>query len=153
MKKIFISLLVVFAITSCSEYKFPNLGNAYKFYYHGKYALYIVDTANTIIIERNILEYGVDSTFIVVSQRPWNIPNVKGLEEMNYDKRRETFENSKFKQYWIINKNKKAEYSLDTLKMRAKYSNVYGPFEKKEYILKCEELGVSKEIQLKKTDL
>ena len=81
MKKIIISTLIVLTIGGCSQFKYPDLGNGYKFEYHSKYTLEIVDSTNTVLIDMCILEYGFDSTFIVVSQRPWDIPNVPGLGE------------------------------------------------------------------------
>ena len=148
MKKIIISTLIVLTIGGCSQFKYPDLGNGYKFEYHSKYTLEIVDSTNTVLIDMCILEYGFDSTFIVVSQRPWDIPNVPGLKEMTYDKRNEAFEKSTFIQYWIINKKEKCDYSLDTLSMRAKYSNVYGPYTKIDYFKKREKLNISNKLQL-----
>lgn len=133
-----------------SKYRnLPDLGNGYKFSTGDGNSLAIIDKENTIIVEMEILDYAFDSTFIVVSQRPWDVPDVPGIKEMTYDKRNEAFENSKFLQYWIINKKEKGEYSLDTLTQLAKYSNVYGPFQKQEYLQKREEYGIPKDLKLK----
>lgn len=145
MKKfIFISIIVLLGmITSCSEHKYPDLGDGYKFGYDGKYTLCIVNFENNIVITETILEYGFDSTFIIVSQRPWDsIPNIK---KMTYTKSNEAFENSNFLQYWIINKKEKSEFNEAT----KIYSNVYGPYKKEEYFQKREELGIPKELKLK----
>ncbi len=148
--KIFISTIVLLRIiTSCSEHKYPDLGDGYKFEAGDGNSLAIVNFENTVMVGTEILDYSFDSTFIIVSQRPWDVPNVPGIEGMTYDKRNVAFENSKFVQYWIINKKEKGEYSLDTLTKLAKYSNVYGPFQKQEYIQKREELGIPKELKLK----
>ncbi|MBC7655187.1 MAG: DUF3997 domain-containing protein [Oligoflexus sp.] len=151
MKKfIFISTIVLLGmITSCSEHKYPDLGDGYKFETGDGNSLEIVNFENTVMVGTEILEYAFDSTFIVVSQRPWDVPDVPGIKEMTYDKRNEAFENSKFLQYWIINKKEESKYSLDSLSMLAKYSNVYGPFQKEEYLQKREELGVPRELILK----
>lgn len=151
MKKfIFISTIVVLAmITSCSEYKYPDLGEGYRLVSDGEYTLELVNAQNNVMIATHILNYAFDSTFIIVSQRPWDVPDVPGIKEMTYDKRNEAFEKSAFRQYWIINKKEKGEYSLDTLTQLAKYSNVYGPFQKQEYLQKREELGIPKELKLK----
>jgi hypothetical protein len=151
MKKfIFISTIVVLAmITSCSEYKYPDLGEGYRLVSDGEYTLELVNAQNNVMIATHILNYAFDSTFIIVSQRPWDVPDVPGIKEMTYDKRNEAFEKSTFQQYWIINKKEKGEYRLDTLTQLARYSNVYGPFDRQEYLQKREELGVPRELKLK----
>jgi len=133
----------------CKYRDLPNLGNGYRFETLDCETLEIVNSDNTVFVDGIILDYAFDSTFIVVSQRPWDVPDVPGIKEMTYDKRNEAFEKSKFLQYWIINKKEKGEYSLDTLTQLARYSNVYGPFDKQEYLQKREELGVPRELQLK----
>lgn len=149
-RKIFILAIVLLGmITSCSEHKYPNLGDGYRFETLDCETLEIVNSDNTVLVDGIILDYAFDSTFIIASQRPWDVPDVPGIKEMKYDKRNEAFENSKFLQYWIINKKEKGEYSLDTLTKLAKYSNVYGPFQKQEYLQKREELGIPRELQLK----
>jgi hypothetical protein len=130
--------------------KFPNsdLGNGYRFASdNGEYTLEILNSENTVMISPHILEYAFDPTFIIVSQRPWD--SITNLRTMNYTESKKTFEKSTFKQYWIINKKEKGEYSLDTLKNLARYSNVYGPFNENEFLKKREELGVPKELNLK----
>ncbi len=132
-------------LTGCSKY--PDLGDGYKFNYDGKYTLSIVNVNNNIVITETILDYAFDSTFIIVSQRPWDtIPNIK---TMNYSESNKAFEKSTFRQYWIVNKKEKSEYSLDTLTKLARYSNVYGPFKKGDYLRKREELNVPQKLVLK----
>ena len=73
MKKTFIYILVVLsALTSCSNIisNHPNLGNGYKFIHEGKYGLQIVNFKNTVVIKSCVIKYGIDSTFVLVSQRP-----------------------------------------------------------------------------------
>lgn len=146
--KYFALTLTIFSliiITGCSKY--PDLGDGYKFDYDGKYTLAIVNSNNTLLINETILDYAFDSIFIIVSQRPWDsIPDIKTL---NYSESNEAFEKSTFRQYWIINKKEKSEYSLDSLTNLAQYSNVYGPFKKHEYLQKREELKIPKELVLK----
>lgn len=154
MKKfIIVSIIAIVSVTaSCSEDKYPDLGVGYKLDSDGKYTLAIVDSQNTIMVESHMLYYAFDSTFIIASQRPWNVPDVPGIKEMTYNKRREAFEKSTFCQYWIINKKEKSEYmgyTGEENSMLAKYSNVYGPFSKEEYLQKREEMGVPKELKLK----
>jgi hypothetical protein len=142
---VFLTIAILIILSSCSEY--PDLGDGYKFDYDGKYTLSIVDVNNNIVIPETILSYAFDSTFIIVSQRPWDsIPNIK---TMNYSESIKAFEKSSFRQYWIINKKEKSEYSLDPLIKRARYSNVYGPFKEYDYLKKREELKVSQKLVLK----
>lgn len=131
-----ISILII--MEGCSKY--PDLGGGYKFNYDEKYTLSIVNPENDIVVAETILDYAFDSTFVIVSQRPWDsIPNIK---TMNYSESNKAFEKSTFLQYWIINKREKSEYSLDTITNLARYSNVYGPFKEGEYLIKRKELGV-----------
>lgn len=136
-----------------SKYRnLPDLGNGYKFSTGDGNSLAITDSNNTIIIEMEILNYAFDSTFIIASQRPWDIPDVDGIKEMTYKQRNKAFEKSKFQQYWIINKEEKCE-NIGIIgsgnNRRAIYSNVYGPYTKEEFQQKREELGVPKKLQLK----
>lgn len=132
-------------LAGCSNH--PELGDGYKFNYDGRYTLAIVNSNNNIVITETILDYAFDSTFIIVSQRPWDsIPNIR---TMNYTESNKAFEESTFRQYWIINKREKSEYSFDTRTKLARYSNVYGPFKKHEYIQKREELKIPKALVLK----
>ena len=151
MKKFrFISTIVVLAmITSCSEHKYPDLGEGYRLVSDGEYTLEIVNAQNNVMVATHILNYAFDSTFIIASQRPWNVPDVPDIKDMTYNQRNEAFEKSTFQQYWIINKKEKGEYSLDTLSKLARYSNVFGPFDRQEYLQKREELGIPKELKLK----
>jgi hypothetical protein len=137
-----VTIAILSMITSCSEQKYPDLGNGYSLVSDGMYSLELVNAQNSVMISPHILAYAFDSVFIVASQRPWDIPGVSGLREMTYNQRNEAFEKSTFRQYWIINKREKGEYSLDTLTQLSRYSNVYGPFKKQEYLQKRKELGV-----------
>jgi hypothetical protein len=65
---------------------------------------------------------------------------------MNYYEATDAFENSTFRQYWIINKKEKSERSI--VNGRPRYSNIYGPFKKKDYLKKRIELNVPKELEL-----
>ncbi len=152
MKKfIFIFTLIIISIISGCK-RFPDLGSGYQLNYNGMNDISIINClkegdAPTIFIYGHILDYAFDSTFIIVSERPRD--SVIGIETMTQSKYQEAFEQSAFKQYWIINKQEPIVYSLDTLSKLAKYSNVYGPFKKEEYLLKRKELDVPPELTLK----
>ena len=144
-KNVSIISIIFLLMISCTKY--PDLGDGYKFINEGKDALEIVNSENTVIISQSILEYEFDSTFIIVSQRPWDsIPNIR---TMNYKKSNETFEKSTFHQYWIINKKDESVYSYDSINKISKYSNVYGPYTIDEYLKKRDSLKVPHILKLK----
>ncbi len=149
MKKLINTFILTVLLVTNSCTKQPNLGNGYKLISDKNYSLQIVNSENTIMVSMHILEYAFDSTFIIASQRPWDIPEFTGIKEMTYKKRNETFKNSSFCQYWIINKKEKCEYSLDSLTQDVRYSNVYGPYNKDDYLKKRKELNVSQKLILK----
>lgn len=150
MKKFLLISVVLLSVlfSGCgriiSKYiKLPDLGDGYQFTYETIYSLAIVNPDNILVINATILEYAFDSTFIIVSQRPRDsIPNIS---TMNYYEATDAFENSTFRQYWIINKKEKSEYIVNR---RPRYSNIYGPFNKKDYLKKRIELNVPKELEL-----
>ncbi len=150
MKKfIFIStILVLVMVISCSEHKNLDLGEGYKLVSDGEYTLEIVNAKNNVMIPTHILNFAFDATFIIASQRPWDVPNVPNIKDMTYDQRNEAFQKSAFRQYWIINKKEKGEYRLDTLTQLARYSNVNGPYDRREYLQKREVLGVPAGLKL-----
>ncbi len=151
MKNWIAILLFTIFISGCNFETDKDLGNGYLFYHGDHYSTCIIDSTNTEMVPSEILDYAFDSVFVIASQRPyWDIPDVKGLDSMTLREHEKAFENSTFKQYWIINKKEKQIYSYDSTNKRAKYSNVYGPFAKETYLQKRKELGVPKELQLEK---
>ncbi len=164
MKRYLFTILVLSIIISsgcdniiCKYRNLPDLGNGYKFATYDCKTLSITNSNNTEMIPPEILYYAFDSTFIIAAQRSWDsIPNIR---KMTYYKAHKAFETSTFVQYWILNKKEKNEYiGVDTVRkrgtgtfeIRAIYSNVYGPYKWKEYLQKRKELGVPKELKLKK---
>lgn len=148
MRNTVILFTILMIATSCGENREVNLGCKYRLINSASFSdLTIVKEHNTVVVDGHILDYTFDSIFIVVAQRPRDsIPNIKA---MNYSEATEAFEKSTFRQYWIINKKEKSEYSLDTLSNLARYSNVYGPFKKGDYLRKREELNVPQKLVLK----
>ncbi len=153
MKKLVVTFLVtIFAFTAgCG--KFPELGNGYFFDYdpRGDFALlrhFQEGDSPTIFIYGHILEYGVDSTFVVIAQRPRDsvVECTGKIPGMTFDRCEDAFKKSTFSQYWILNKKEKPEYT----DRPGIYSNVYGPYTKAEYMQALEKLGVPKGLQLKK---
>lgn len=144
-KSILISIvLITLILVSCSDIilNYPDLGSGYKFFHEGKYGVSIVNDQNTQMIKNTVLEYDFDSVYIVVSQRPWE--SIPGIRSMSYSESNKAFENSSFKQYWVINKSQQSVFNKST----KTYSNVYGPYSKEEYIQKRKKLGVPEEVKL-----
>lgn len=145
-KNIFYFTILILLTIGCK--RFPNLGNGYQLDYNGMNDISIIKClkegdAPTIFIHGHILDYSFDSTFIVLTERPRD--SVPGIETMTQPKYQEAFEQSTFKQYWIINKKEKSEFNEAT----KIYSNVYGPYNKEEYLQKREAMKVPKSLKLK----
>ncbi|MGC3978621.1 MAG: hypothetical protein QM751_10560 [Paludibacteraceae bacterium] len=96
------TIIFVFLFAGCDKIickyrNLPDLGDGYKFETLDCKTLLIVNNENTVVVNGLILNYTFDSTFIIVSQRPWDsIPNIGA---MNYSKATEAFEQSTFRQY------------------------------------------------------
>lgn len=127
---------------SCSDVisNYPDLGGGYKFFHEGKYGVSIVNLQNTQIVGNTILEYDFDSVFIIVSHLPWD--SIPGIRSMSYSESNKAFENSTFKQYWIIDKRQESVFD----ETKKSYSNVYGPYSKEKYLEKGKELGMLDDI-------
>ncbi len=151
MKKVVNILLVMVLLISCAQ-KYPfELGDGYKIDYNGNSHFYLLDTNNTVIVNSHITVFNFDSTFIIAEQKPVTLilQNTDNNTEMNLKKRDKLFENSTLKQYWIIDKTKPCtNIGFDSINQFAKYSNVYGPYAKDEFILMRNTLGVSEELKL-----
>lgn len=152
MKNIILIVIpLAFLFSACSQ-KYPlALGDDYFIDYDGNSYFGLVDKNRTEMIAPHITKFNFDSVFIVVEQKPVDLilKDTYNNPEWNLEKRDKLFEDSRFYQYWIINKKETGEYSLDTLTQLAHYSNVYGPYTKEEFQQKREELGVPKKLQLK----
>lgn len=155
MKKSVLNILLIMVLFSCNS-KYPlDLGKGYKLVYDPNSYFGITDPQNNVVIDAHVIDYSVDSTYIIVKQKPVDLILKNTDNNLEYDlkKRDELFEKSAFRQYWIINKKDKGEYSLDTLTQLAKYSNVYGPYKKEEYLQKRKELGVPMKLKLDFEDI
>lgn len=142
-------LVIVCAIlgASCLDAMDKDLGDGYSLVVSDGYWTGIQDSSNTVIIPDNVLDCDYDSIYVIVAQRPWDsIPGIPKHElvSMNYDDRNRAFENSTFRQYWIIDKTKSALNKDST----NSHSNVYGPYSRDEFLRKRIELGVSEELKL-----
>ena len=151
MKKAILNILLIMVLFSCNA-KYPlDLGKGYKIDYDANSYFGIINSQDIGVIDAHVIDFSIDSTYIIVKQKPVELilKDTYNNPEWNLKKRDKLFEKSTFQQYWIINKKEKGQYSLDTLAQVAKYSNVYGPFSKQEYLQKRDELGVPPELKLK----
>ena len=105
-----------------------------------------------LLVEPSVLDYAYDSIFIIAIQRPWDYP-VPNIHTLNHSERRKEIDKITFRQYWIINKaeeckfiGKSEDHKYDS---RSLFSNVYGPFQRDEYLLKLKEFGVPESLVLK----
>jgi len=143
-------LLLSLAFFCCSNDYKTDLGDGYYLdTYNGMNQSFICEPDESIAITMTIIDYAYDSIFIVVAQRPWDsVPEVKSVR---YGQTR-IFNKSTFVQYWIINKSEECLWHYDSVTQRGYRENVYGPFKRKEYLEKREELGVSDSLKLFKYD-
>lgn len=125
------------AIGLYSCYKFPTLGGGYRVSYTPMDDIGLLDSNNTIIIGGDIIKINFNFTYIIAEEKPRDII-LKGTYDdpnMNIDNAENTFEESLIRQYWIINKIE---------------DSIYGPLNKVKYWQKREELGIPKDLVLKK---
>jgi hypothetical protein len=148
MRNTIIILIIITLFNSCTDASDKDLGSGYTLYIGDSYWTGILNSENTVVIESKIINYAHDSIFILASQRPWS--SILGRDTMTYSESNKAFENSTFKQYWIIDKIKECRnIGFDSLNNIARYSNVFGPYSKEEYLIKRKELGVPEELKLK----
>ena len=148
MRNTIIILIIITLFNSCTDASDKDLGSGYTLYIGDSYWKGILNSENTVMIESKIINYAHDSIFILASQRPWS--SILGRDTMTYSESNKAFENSTFKQYCIIDKIKECRnIGFDSLNNIARYSNVFGPYSKEEYLQKRKELGVPEELKLK----
>ena len=144
----FLAILIAISVFGCKILMpLPSIGDEYRLEYDPMTDVALVDSNDNYFIDGHILEYGVDSTFVVVAQRPKDrFPECTGeMPGSTPDDCEKVFKKSTFRQYWILNKKEKPEVT----DRPGVYSNVYGPYTKAEYIQAREKLGVPKGLQLK----
>ena len=93
----------------------------------------IVKKYNICVIHGHILKYNFDSTFIIALQNP-RFLIVPKQEHIPY----KDFDHTTRRHYWIINKKMESIFNSEI----EKYSNVFGPYSKEEFLIKRKELGV-----------
>ena len=138
---------ILLKLTGCIDEEPLQLGSGYKLSFNHRGGRHLIsDSKNRVLIDEHILNYSFDSTFIIASQRALDsISECKYKTNETLNDCKEAFEKSTFQQYWIINKKQKSIFNERT----ATYSNVYGPYNKEEYVKKKQELDVPPILVLK----
>jgi hypothetical protein len=142
------AIFFILFLTRCND-RYPELGSGYKISGEGGYTATVVNSTNTVIISEYILDYAVDSNFILIAQSPTHsLPKMKIIYYSDNDRKEIAADKSVFRQYWIINKKGNPIYSFDTINQVAKYSNVYGPYNKNQYHEKRKILNIPEKLKL-----
>lgn len=135
-------------LTGCYD-GYPELGSGYRIVGEGGYTTAVVDSTNTVMISEYILDYAVDPKFILISQSPPDsLPKMKIIYYSDNDRKEIANNKNVFRQYWIINKKENPIYSLDTINQMATYSNVYGPYDKNQYLEQKTKLNINQKLKL-----
>lgn len=150
--------IIVFSFLISCSVKYPEITGLYTFdYNHNSYMTLFVD--NSYLIKGHITSYKYNNSYILVEQNPidsiceCNIEcfgKMESYDKKSYKRCKEAFERTTFRQYWIIEKIQGDSLSNN---IYAKYfheieKHTYGPFSKKEFLIKRKEFGVPDELKL-----
>jgi hypothetical protein len=123
--------LLVLLLSGCSD-GYTELGGGYRIVGEGGYATCIVDSSNCVLVPEYILDWAVDSSFILVSQSPPDsLPRMKRFIYTENDRREIADNEGNYRQYWIIEKR----------------ADVHGPYNKEQYIEQKAKLHVPQQLQ------
>jgi hypothetical protein len=131
--KLFLCAVITLSslLVTCSE-SFINLGGKYRLTNTTSLRdLTLVDSNSIVVINGHILDFVVDSQYILVAQRPRDsvfFPRNARLEEQD-----KIFEESPFRQFWILNKIT---------------DSIYGPYSWNDFLKKRADLQVSRNLVL-----
>jgi hypothetical protein len=147
MKKYVVFVLLLFSCKGTVPY---SLGSDFCLDYDGNDYFAIYKSKNRwFVVDGEILEINRDSTFIITFTMP--IEKIEKIEDpkqvLGYNEIREKIAKNPMREYWIINKKMKMESKLDK-NDEYYFTNVFGPFNKEEYLKKRKELGVSDSLKL-----
>ncbi len=93
-----------------------------------------MDSVNRVLIDGHIMDYNYDSVYIVVEQKlKDSIPECANSKGMNYQVYKKAFDNSPFRQYWIVN---------------LENNNIFGTYKLDAYLLKKKELKINNDLIL-----
>ncbi len=125
-----------------------NLGNGYYLDYD-RNSLYTVFKDDQYAIRGQILKLNYDSTYIIALIKP--IEKIQKLinpnKSLNYQQQEKLINNSRLREYWIINKKMKTSLVMDD--SGYSMSNIFGPYSKAEYIINKKEFNISNKLKLK----
>ncbi len=129
-----IIFLIFISFISCDNWdkdSYPIVGNRFKIIQDGCHDAMLIRTNNNIILVKgHILFYGSNSDFIITDEKPRDSVSGRYLELYESNNK---FDKSYFIQYWII-----------TLKD----DNAFGPYQKAEYLVMRNRLGVPNSLKL-----
>lgn len=139
----------MFFLTGCSD-GYVELGSGYRIFSDGGYNTVVLDSTNTVMISNYILDYSVDTNFILISQSPPDsLPKMKVIYYSDKDRIKIANNTSIFRSYWIINKKENQVYSFATINRIARHSNVYGPYNKDQYLEQKIKLSIPQNLKLR----
>lgn len=144
MKRILIPITIILLVVGCERSTRMKLGDNYLLVNSASFNdLTIVTLEYIVVIKGHILDYAFDSSFIIVSQRPRD--SIRGIEILTYKEYKKVFNESDYRQYWIIDKSLPQVYDNEN----QTFSNVFGPYTKQGFLERREQFGVSKVLTLK----
>jgi len=137
MKKLIHLILILIVALSCGK-EFPDIGgNGYYLDYNDNEDLCIKQPIkgmtgyDNLIVFGRIEQYAFDENFILVSEKPRD--SVPGILDMNFQQFQKVFNQSSFRQYYILNK---------------KNDSLYGPFKKDKFIEERKALDVPSSLKI-----
>lgn len=139
-------------ICSSSARALQHLGDSYYFEIEGCKSPIIYDASdgNATVVHSHVVDLAYDSTFIIVCQHPYGDTTIVDRHEMSLTEWDEAFARSTYRQYWIINKSEQRNWIVDHSDVnRSHYSNVYGPYQRAEFLMRRKELGVPDGLKLR----
>jgi len=145
MKKTVVAVSISLILIYCVKVN-PDLGGGYKILYSGGGPFFIItNPQNSVIVNEHVLDFVFDSIYIIAAQRPFDsVPECVEEGYIYTDCRRAVLKTSTFRQYWIIDKTKESVFISE----EKKHSNVFGPFNKEQYLLKRKELNIPESLVL-----
>ena len=128
----------MFILVCCTQRLPHKLSQGYELNYDRNSYCTIFKDGQTMI-NGQVIEIGYDSTFIVALVKPIDKirEHINPKHNLNFNEQQILIENSSEREYWIIN----ISLSENLIQNEFGYglSNVFGPFDKTEYLIKKNE--------------
>jgi hypothetical protein len=137
MKEVLMFVVFLYLLSSCRD---DRIEKNYELDYNPNHEINIVIADNgyqLIKIPGHILFYGHNKDFIIANQKPVD-SIINNRENLEYDKMINKVFKTTFNQFWIITLNN---------------DSIYGPLNKKDYLLKRNQLGIPKNLKLDNSTL